>query len=65
MGYGTGRENEAAIYRYTNLLGTPNVLTAGHLCYGSRIATSVITYGSNPIVDYENNPKYIVAWEII
>jgi len=62
MGYGTGRENEAVIYRFANLLGTPNVLTAGHLCYGPRIATSIITCGSNPIVDYENNPKCIMAW---
>ncbi len=62
MGYGTGRENEAAIYRFANLFGTPNVLTAGHLCYGPRIATSVITCGSNPIVDYENFPNCIMAW---
>ena len=47
LGYGTGRENEAAIYRLANLYGTPNVLTAGHLCYGPRIATGIITCGSN------------------
>jgi anaerobic selenocysteine-containing dehydrogenase len=62
MGYGTGRENEAAIYRFANLLGTPNVLTAGHFCYGPRIATSILTCGTNPIVDYENNPKCIMVW---
>ena len=62
MGYGTGRENEAVIYRFANLLGTPNVLTAGHFCYGPRIATSIITCGSNPIVDYENHPKCIMVW---
>ena len=62
MGYGTGRENEAVIYRFANLLGTPNVLTAGHFCYGPRIATSIITCGSNPIVDYENNPRCIMVW---
>ena len=62
MGYGTGRENEAAIYRFANLLGSPNVLTAGHFCYGPRIATSIITCGSNPIVDYDNNPKCIMVW---
>jgi anaerobic selenocysteine-containing dehydrogenase len=62
MGYGTGRENEAVIYRLANLFGTPNVLTAGHLCYGPRIATGVITCGSNPIVDYENNPACIMVW---
>jgi len=62
LGYGTGRENEAVIYRFANLLGTPNVLTAGHFCYGPRIATSIITCGSNPIVDYENNPRCIMVW---
>lgn len=62
MGYGTGRENEAVIYRFANLLGTPNVLTAGHLCYGPRISTSIITCGSNPIVDYENHPECIMVW---
>jgi len=62
MGYGTGRENESVIYRFANLLGTPNVLTAGHFCYGPRIATSIITCGSNPIVDYQNHPKCIMVW---
>jgi anaerobic selenocysteine-containing dehydrogenase len=62
MGYGTGRENEAVIYRFANLLGSPNVLTAGHFCYGPRIATSIITCGTNPIVDYANHPRCIMVW---
>ena len=62
LGYGTGRENEAAIYRFANLLGSPNVLTAGHFCYGPRIATSIITCGTNPIVDYANDPQCIMVW---
>ncbi|GAB4246711.1 MAG: molybdopterin-dependent oxidoreductase [Thermoleophilia bacterium] len=62
LGYGTGRENEAVIYRFANYFGTPNVLTAGHFCYGPRIATTVITCGSNPIADYANNPACIMIW---
>lgn len=62
FGYGTGRENEAAIYRIANLLGSPNVLTAGHFCYGPRISTSIITMGTNPIVEYEGFPKCIMMW---
>lgn len=62
FGYGTGRENEAVIYRIANLLGSPNVLTAGHFCYGPRIATSIITCGTNPIIDYDNFPKCIMMW---
>ena len=52
FGYGTGRENEAVIYRIANLLGSPNTLTAGHFCYGPRISTSIITMGTNPIIEY-------------
>ena len=62
MGYGTGRDNEAAIYRFANVLGSPNVLTAGHFCYGPRLATTISTCGTNPVVDYENNPKCIMVW---
>lgn len=62
LGYGTGRENEAVIYRFANLLGTPNVLTAGHFCYGPRVATSIITCGSVPVADYDNHPACIMVW---
>jgi len=62
FGYGTGRENEAVIYRIANLLGSPNVLTAGHFCYGPRIATAILTCGTNPIVDYENRPRCLMMW---
>ncbi len=62
FGYGTGRENEAAIYRIANLLGSPNVLTAGHFCYGPRISTSIITIGTNPIIEYEGFPKCVMMW---
>jgi anaerobic selenocysteine-containing dehydrogenase len=62
FGYGTGRENEAVIYRIANLLGSPNVLTAGHFCYGPRICTSILTCGTNPIVDYENHPQCLMMW---
>ncbi len=62
LGYGTGRENEGVIYRFANTLGSPNVLTAGHFCYGPRIATGIITCGGVPVVDYENNPKCIMVW---
>lgn len=62
LGYGTGRENEAVIYRFANTLGTPNVLTAGHFCYGPRVATSIITCGSVPVADYDNHPECIMVW---
>lgn len=62
FGYGTGRENEGVIYRIANLLGSPNVLTAGHFCYGSRVAISIATCGNLPLVDYENKPACIMMW---
>jgi len=62
LGYGTGRDNEAFIYRFANLLGTPNVLTAGHMCYGPRVAASFISCGGLPVCDYEGNPRCILVW---
>lgn len=62
LGYGTGRDNEAFIYRFANVIGTPNVLTAGHMCYGPRVATSIITCGNLPVCDYEGNPRLVMVW---
>lgn len=62
MGYGTGRDNEAFIYRFANTFGTPNVLTAGHVCYGPRIVTGITRCGNLPVVDYEGNPKCVIVW---
>jgi anaerobic selenocysteine-containing dehydrogenase len=62
IGQGTGRDYESHFSRFGNLLGTPNVLTAGHMCYLSRTGASLITCGNLPVCDYENNPKCIVMW---
>jgi anaerobic selenocysteine-containing dehydrogenase len=62
VGQGTGRDYESHLYRFANLLGTPNVLTAGLMCYVSRVASTLITAGSLPIGDYEGEPKLIVMW---
>jgi anaerobic selenocysteine-containing dehydrogenase len=62
LGYGTGRDNESFIYRFANLFGTPNVLTAGHMCYGPRIVTGIALCGNLPVVDYGGKPQCIVVW---
>ncbi len=62
LGYGTGRNYENYLYRFSNLLGTPNVLTAGHMCYGPRIAASSIVCGRLPVGDYEGNPACVMVW---
>jgi len=62
VGQGTGRDYESHFSRFGNLLGTPNILTAGHMCYLSRTGATLITCGNLPVCDYENNPKCIVMW---
>lgn len=62
VGQGTGRDYESHLYRFANLLGTPNVLTAGHMCYVSRVGATLITCGNLPVADYRGNPKCIVMW---
>jgi anaerobic selenocysteine-containing dehydrogenase len=62
IGQGTGRDYESHFSRFGNLLGTPNLLTAGHMCYLSRVGASLITCGRHPVCDYVNNPKCIILW---
>ena len=62
IGQGTGRDYESFLYRFANLLGTPNVLTAGHMCYVSRLGATLITCGNLPVCDYEEDPRCIVMW---
>lgn len=62
IGQGTGRDFESHFSRFGNLLGTPNMITAGHMCYLSRIGATLTTCGRHPAIDYANNPKCIVMW---
>ena len=62
VGQGTGRDYESHLYRFANQLGTPNVLTAGHMCYVSRVASTLVTVGTLPICDYRGDPSCIVMW---
>jgi len=62
LGYGTGRNYENFLYRFSNLLGTPNVITAGHMCYGPRIAASNVLCGNMPVSDFDNNPECVMVW---
>ena len=49
IGQGTGRDYAETLYRFANLLGTPNVITAGHICYVLRVGTTLITCGALPL----------------
>ena len=62
IGQGTGRDFESHFSRFGNMLGTPNHITAGHMCYLSRIGASLTTCGRHPAIDYANNPQCIVLW---
>jgi anaerobic selenocysteine-containing dehydrogenase len=62
IGQGTGRDFESHFSRFGNLLGTPNMITAGHMCYLSRIAATLTTCGRHPAIDYAGKPACIVMW---
>jgi len=62
IGQGTGRDYESHLYRFANLLGTPNVLTAGHMCYVSRVGATLITCGNLPVADWNGKPECILMW---
>ncbi len=62
IGQGTGRDYESHLYRFANQLGTPNVLTAGHMCYVSRVGATLITCGNLPVADWGGGPRCIVMW---
>ena len=62
LAQGTSREGEAFMARFGNLLGTPNVMAAGHFCYLTRVGASLVTCGNLPICDYDGDPKCVVVW---
>jgi anaerobic selenocysteine-containing dehydrogenase len=62
LAQGTSREGEAFLARFGNLLGTPNVMAAGHFCYLTRVGASLVTCGNLPICDYDGDPKCVVVW---
>jgi anaerobic selenocysteine-containing dehydrogenase len=62
LAQGTSREGEAFLARFGNLLGTPNVMAAGHFCYLTRVGASLVTCGNLPVCDYDGDPKCVVVW---
>ena len=62
VGQRTGRDYESHFSRFGNLLGTPNILTAGHMCYVSRVGATLITCGNLPVADWNGKPECILMW---
>ncbi|HEY78359.1 MAG TPA: molybdopterin-dependent oxidoreductase [Dehalococcoidia bacterium] len=59
---GTGRDYEPYFSRYQNLLGTPNLLSAGFVCYVSRIAACRVIAGDHIVADFDGNPNCVMVW---
>jgi anaerobic selenocysteine-containing dehydrogenase len=53
---------DSYLARLANILGTPNIVWQGHVCFVPRMLASVMTYGFYAIPDYENLPSCIVVW---
>gem|GEM_PF-2553244 len=62
IGQGTGRDYESHLYRFANLLGPPNILTAGDKCSISRAGATLITCGNLPVSDWNGGPRCVVMW---
>jgi anaerobic selenocysteine-containing dehydrogenase len=62
LAQGTSREYESFLSRFASLLGTPNVMGAGHMCYLSRVAISLVVCGKLPIADYDGDPQCVMVW---
>ena len=62
LAQGTSREGESFLARFGNLLGTPNVMAAGHFCYLTRVGASLVTCGTLPINDFDGDPKCVAVW---
>lgn len=62
LAQGTSREYESFLSRFASLLGTPNVIGAGHMCYLSRVAIALAVCGKLPIADYDGNPRCVMVW---
>lgn len=48
--------------RFANLVGSPNFLSMGYVCFIPRRNASILTYGHSPIPDFDHPPKTIILW---
>lgn len=61
--HGTGRDYFHFMNRFTNLFGSPNYVTNGHMCYIPRLAlTKILGLSSLPVVDYDSSPRCVLVW---
>ena len=48
--------------RFANLVGSPNFLSMGYVCFIPRHHASMLTYGHFPIPDIDHPSKTIIVW---
>jgi len=61
--HGTGRDYFHFMNRFSNLFGSPNYLTNGHVCWIPRSSVSkVLGLGGLPILDYDSSPDCVLVW---
>jgi anaerobic selenocysteine-containing dehydrogenase len=53
---------DSYLRRFANVFGSPNVAGVAHICMMPRVLASSITFGFNPIPDYEFSPNCILLW---
>jgi anaerobic selenocysteine-containing dehydrogenase len=48
--------------RFANLVGSPNFLSMGYVCFIPRRNASITTYGHFAIPDFDHPPRTIIVW---
>jgi anaerobic selenocysteine-containing dehydrogenase len=66
MGQGTGRPHTEWTRRFAYAFGTPNFVSAAHICYLPRVISSTLTLGRLPVCDIYGfggeKPACILIW---
>lgn len=50
------------VSRFAYALGTPNIVSPGHICHMPRETAAFMTHGFFPIPDYEGEPNLVLCW---
>ena len=56
------RSNGRVIRRFADLLGTPNFLSGGWMCFSSRVMAFTLTVGGFPHPDFVPENKCMILW---
>lgn len=55
---------DAWLYRFANVFGTPNYACQGYVCHEPGVKASLLTCGFIPACDYEYPPACLVIWGV-